>query len=117
LFGENLTVAYCSFDDEIDTAIQLEYSWFCHIHHNYFQQCDVYGIYADAAGSGIAFNLIHDNYFTEVATAAIALLGGSDNNDIYANRILGAAGGTNNMINLTAGMLIGYWEQRVERTT
>lgn len=109
LFGENLTVAHCLFDEDIDTAIQLEFAWFCHIHHNYFQECDVYGIWADVAGSGCAYSNIHDNIFTELlGTSAIALLGGSDNNEIHHNSIFNsnaqaAAAATNEGINLTGG--------------
>lgn len=109
LFGENLTVAYCSFDEDIDTAIQLEFAWFCNIHHCRFIECDVYGIWTDVAGSGCAYCEIHHNVFMELlGTAAIALLGGSDNNDIHHNHIFNsnaqaAAVATNEGINLTGG--------------
>jgi hypothetical protein len=103
LWGENLTVQNCYFDDTVDTAIALEFSWYCNILNNVFMQCDEYGIYADAAGSGAAFCRIIDNLFSECSTAAIALLAGSDDNEIYSNRIYGAGAGVNNFINLTAG--------------
>ena len=103
MLGENTIIAYCFFDESIDIAIQLEWSWFCSIHHCYFQECDTYGIYADAGGSATAYNQIHDNYFTDVATAAIALLGSSDNNSIHDNRVYGDPTGTNNFIDLTDG--------------
>ena len=108
LFGENLTVRNCTFDDTVDVAIQLEFSWYCDIHHNHFLECDEYGVYDAAAGSGVAYSAIHDNWFLDCGTAAIALLGGSDNNSIYNNRIYngnaeGAAAATNEGINTTGG--------------
>lgn len=108
LFGENLTVRNCLFDEDIDTAIQLEFSWFCDIHHNYFQTCDAYGIHADVGGSGFAFCTIHDNHFLDCGTAAVAALGGCDDNQIYDNSIYngnaeGGGAATNEGINTTAG--------------
>jgi len=108
LFGENVTICDCHFDDEIDTAIQLEFSWFSKIYGCFFQECDLYGIWADVGGSATAYNKIHDNYFTDVGTAAIALLGGSDNNEVYRNTIFnanaqGAAAATNEGIDTTGG--------------
>jgi hypothetical protein len=87
LFGENLTVRHCMFDDTVDTAIQLEYSWYCDIHNNLFWRCDEYGIYADVAGTGIEYCTIHDNLFHDVTTTAISLLGGCNYNHIYNNNI------------------------------
>jgi hypothetical protein len=109
LFADNLVVRNCYFDDTVDTAIQLEFSWYCDIHHNVFSDCDVYGIFTDAAGSGCAFCQIHHNWFQDVrGTAAIALLGGADDNEIYENRIYNqdaenGAVATNEGINLTGG--------------
>lgn len=109
LYGENLTVRNCYFDDTVDIAIQLEYSWYCDIHHNIFSQCDTYGVYADAAGSGTAYNQIHHNWFQDIdGTAAIALLGGSDDNEVFENRIYNqdaenGAVATNQGINTTGG--------------
>lgn len=108
LFGENLTVRNCIFDDTVDTAIQIEYSWYCDIHHNWFLQCDEYGVYSAAAGSGVAYCEIHNNYFLDCGTAAIALLGGADDNQVHDNRIYnrnaeGAAAATNEGINTTGG--------------
>jgi len=107
-WGENLTVRHCVFSDTVDTAIQLEYSWYCDIHHCHFWECDAYGVYTAAAGSGTDYTTIHDNVFTDCGTAAIALLGGADNNHIYRNRIYNTnaeAGGvaTNQGINTTGG--------------
>lgn len=108
VFGENLTVRNCMFDDAIDTAIQLEYSWFCDIHHNLFQECAAYGIMADVGGSGTAYTQIHDNLFLNCVTGAISFLGGCDKNFIYHNTIYNAnaqAAGvaTNEGINTTGG--------------
>ena len=117
LFGENLTVRHCTFDDTVDIAVQLEYSWYCDIHSNHFLQCDGYGVYTAAAGSGTAYSVIHDNWFTDCGTAAIALLGGADDNSIYNNRIYNAnaqagALATNEGINTTGGannMVMNNW--------
>jgi len=108
LFGENLTVRHCVFDDTVDIAVQLEYSWYCHIHHCWFLECDQYGVYTDAAGSGTEYTSIHDNWFTDVGTAAIALLGGAGANRIYNNTIYNGnaeagAAATNEGINTTGG--------------
>lgn len=108
LFGENLTVRNCYFDDTVDAAISLEYSWYCDIHHNVFSQCDTYGIYIDVAGSGAAYCTIHDNLFQDCGTAAISLLGGCDDNWIYNNAIFNrsaqtGAAATNEGINTTGG--------------
>ena len=108
LFGENLTVRHCTFDDTVDIAVQLEYSWYCDIHDNLFWECDQYGVYTDAAGSGTNYTLVHDNAFKDCATAAIALLGGAGDNAIYGNRIFntsaaGGAAATNEGINTTGG--------------
>lgn len=108
LYGENLTVRHCVFDDTVDNAIQLEYAWYCNIHHNMFWQCDVYGIYVDVAGSGVAYCDIHHNTFYDCDTAAISLLGGCDDNVVRSNRIYnrnaqGAAAAANEGINTTGG--------------
>jgi hypothetical protein len=116
LFGENLTVRHCAFDDTVDIAIQLEYSWYCNIHHNVFWENDTYGIYVDAAGSAIEYAIIHDNLFHNCAIA-MALLGGCDNNHIARNSIFNAsaqagAAATNEGINLTGGdenMVFDNW--------
>lgn len=107
LFGENLTVRNCHFDGTVDIALQLEYAWYCNIHHNVFQQCDTYGIYSDVVGSPTAFNQIHDNMFHDCAVA-MGLLGGTERSHIYRNHILNSAalaGGaaTDEGIDLTAG--------------
>jgi len=103
LYGENMTVRNCVFDDGIDIAIQLEFSWYFQIYNNWFAQCDEYGVYADAGGSGAALGVITGNWFQDCGTADIALLAGSDDNSVHGNRVMGNAAGTNNLINLTAG--------------
>ena len=107
LYGENLTVRNCYFDDTVDQAIQIEFSWYCDLHHNVFSQCDAYGIYVDVAGSGVAYCLIHDNVFHD-CDVAISLLGGCDDNQIYRNSIYNrnaqsGAAATNEGIDTTGG--------------
>lgn len=107
LWGENLTVRNCVFDDTVDTAIQLEYSWYCDIHDCTFWQCDEYGIYVDVAGSGIAYCTIHDNVFHD-CDVAVSLLGGADENHVYGNSIYNrnaqaGLAATNEGINTTGG--------------
>ena len=108
VWGENLTVRNCSFDDNIDIGIQLEYSWFCDIHNNLFQNCDAYGIMTDVGGSGTAYTTIHDNIFLDCVTGAISLLGGCDDNFVYHNTVYNGnaqagAAATNEGINTTGG--------------
>ncbi len=94
-YGDSLTVRNCLFDDTVDVAIECDFTWYCHFHNNYFSQCDNYGIYAPAAGSGLSFSLIHDNIFNMVGETdnggAITLLDDSDNNHIYRNSIYNAS--------------------------
>ena len=85
LFGENLTVRNCAFDDTVDIAIQLEFSWYCVIHNNVFSQCDTCGIYLDPAGSAAAYLDIYNNFFNDCAVAMA--MTGLDNSQIYNNRI------------------------------
>ena len=118
LWGENVTVRHCVFDDDIDTGIQLEYSWFCDIHDNLFQECDAYGIHAAVGGSGIAYCKIHHNKFLDCATAAIALLGGCDNNDVYSNVIFNTdaqngAAATNEGIDTTGGTTNSVYDNTI----
>ena len=111
ILGENLTVRNCVFDDTVDTAIALEYSWYCDIHDNVFWECDEYGIYVDPLGSGARYVLIHRNHFHNCATAAISMANvDADENHIYWNSIYGDAAGTNNFINLTgaSGNLVDH---------
>lgn len=107
LFGENLEVRNCLFDNTVDIGIELEFAWYCWIHHNFFQECDTYGIYSDALGSGFDYAHIHDNIFYDCG-AAMALLGDADDNQIFRNMIHNAnakagALATNEGINTTGG--------------
>ena len=72
-WGDCLTVRHCFFDSDIQTAIQLEFSWNTDIHHNTFQGCDIVGIYSDGAPaiSGCHF---HDNWFWEVGWGEIGAI-------------------------------------------
>jgi len=108
VYGENLTVRHCLFDEDIDTAIDLEYSWFCDIHHNRFWECDLYGVYVDPGGSGIAYAAIHHNLFHDIGTGALSMPLADDchiyENSIYNSVAAGLAGApTNTMIDLTGG--------------
>lgn len=109
LFGENMTIRNCTFETSIDTAIELEFSWYNIIENCLFTECGVVGIMSDVGGSGTAFNRIRNNDFVEcLATGAMSLLGGADNNHIHNNRIFNsnaqaAAAATNEGINLTGG--------------
>ncbi len=109
IYGENVTIRNCTFETSIDTAIELEFSWYNIIEGCLFTELGVAGIVSDVGGSGTAFNRIHNNDFMEcLATGAMSLLGGADNNHIYNNRIFnsaaqGAAAAANEGINLTGG--------------
>ena len=107
--GENLTVRHCFFADDIDTAIQLEYSWYADIHDNVFDECDEYGIYTSNSSGDAAYVRIHHNWFHDCTTSAI-WLPESDRCHIYENTIYNndaatnAAGTTANcMVNLANG--------------
>jgi len=105
-YGENLTVRNCHFSEYVDTAIELEFSWYAHIHNNVFDRCAVVGIYADPAGSHTQYCNIHDNLFTNCGDAIALEV--SDYNQIYRNsiyNITAQAGGlsTDEGINLTNG--------------
>lgn len=115
LFGENMTVRHCYFDDSIDKAIQLEYAWYCDIHDNVFQECDEHGIYVDPAGSGTAYCQIHNNWFMNCAVAMT--LRGCDDSSVYQNFIYngkakGALAATDEGIDTTGGgenMIFDNW--------
>ena len=68
-FADNVIVRHCMFDPDIDIGIELEFVYFADIHDCWFQQCDTYGIYTDAAGSASAYCSIHDNWFQDAAAA------------------------------------------------
>lgn len=73
LWGDNCTIQHCTFDDTIDTAIQLEFSWFSNVIDCYFDQCDEYGVFVDTAGSGAANLQILDCTFFNIGTGALTL--------------------------------------------
>ena len=73
LWGDNLTIQHCTFDAAMDTAIQLEFSWFSHVLDCYFDACDDYGIFVDTAGSGASNLDIRDCTFFNVGTGALTL--------------------------------------------
>jgi hypothetical protein len=107
LFGENLEVRNCLFDDTVTTGIEMEFAWYCWIHDNFFQECDTYGIYTAALGDAMSYARIHDNVFHDCG-AAMTLLGGADDNWIFRNMIYNASAkagiaATNVGINTTGG--------------
>ena len=89
-WGDGLTVRHCFFDDPVETAINLEFAYYCDIHHNVFQDVQDYGVYSDPAKSASAFGYIHDNLFNDVGTTAIELDEGT-HWDIHHNRFWNAA--------------------------
>lgn len=90
LWADNLVVRNCVFDDTIDTAIQLEFAWYCEVHSNWFTECDEYGVYVDPAGSGIAYCDIYKNWFQDVGTSALSLRV-ADNCKVHHNNIFNTA--------------------------
>jgi len=115
LFGENLTVRHCTFDDTVATAIQLEYSWNCEIAYNLFKECSVAGFYLDPAGSSAAYISLHDNAFQNCAVA-MACQGLEDSqiwgNLIYNGNAQGAGVATDEGLDTTGGnsnIVAGNW--------
>ena len=68
--GENVIIHDCVFDEDIDTAIRLIYSYYAHIYNNHFQECGAYGIFCDAGDTASQYAHIHDNWFNNCAVAA-----------------------------------------------
>ncbi len=105
-YGDNLVVRNCVFDDTVDVAIQLEFTWYASIYQNVFWECDEYGIYVDPAGNGAAFLQIYDNIFHDCAIA-MALQGVDKshifNNSIYNSHAQGAGAAANEGIDTTNG--------------
>lgn len=107
-YGENCVVRHCYFDDTVDVAIELDYAWYCMIHHNTFMECDDQGILVDLAkGNGAAYGQIRDNIFHDCGVA-MQLLGGVDDFQIFRNSIFNrdaqaGAAATNEGINTTGG--------------
>lgn len=89
LWGDNLTVRNCHFDEDIQTAIELEFIYNADIHHNVFQACDIAGIYSDGADPLQSCHF-HHNWFDNVGdgqTGAISVVNAErckiDHNQIY----------------------------------
>ena len=106
-WGDNLTVRNCVFSDTVDTAIDLDFSYYVNIYNCVFWDCDARGIYCDPAGSPSAFCNIHDNIFHDCATGAILMAEGTDNhiyrNSIYNSSAVAAAAATDLGIALGSG--------------
>ena len=100
-YGDNLTVRHCYFGTELDYGITLDFSYYSHIHDNYFDSTNVAAILNLNAEGDPDYASIHDNTFMNCA-AAISFLD-ADNCAIYRNLIYGTAGIANNFINLTGG--------------
>lgn len=106
LWGENLTVRHCFFDEDVDIGVQLEYAWNCYVHDCVFQEQDAYGIYVDPAGSGIAYCRIHHNWFHD-CDVAMELDEADDcevdHNTIFNGNAQGGAAATDEGINTAGG--------------
>jgi len=98
-YGENVIIENCTFGQGLNTAIQLEYSWYAKILRNHFNELDNYAIAVSTSGSGISYAEINGNWFHECAQAMA--LGNADDckirgNDIY-NSTAQATGTATNM--------------------
>jgi hypothetical protein len=100
-YGDNLTVRNCYFGAGLDYGVSLDFSYYTDIHDCYFDTVQVAAIHSLDVEGDPDYCRIHDNQFLS-CTAAIDL---EDSNGcaIYRNLIYGAAGGTNNFIDLTGG--------------
>lgn len=113
-FGDNLTVRHNHFEN-IETPIQLEYSWYNNIHNNVFRGGGSVGgaIYVDPNGSGASYNLIHHNIF-DYPAKAMALRGVDHtfifNNSLYNWLAVTAAAATDGGIDTTAGQMNQVFE-------
>lgn len=103
-YGENLTVRHCAFMDTVDNAIRFDYTWYCHVHHCLFWECDAYGLYSDSGGVAPTedppdYLHVHDCIFHDIGTAAIWLPGLSrgyiQHNKVYNSAAQGAGAATN----------------------
>jgi hypothetical protein len=84
-YGENTIICNNTFTDDCDTAIQMEYTWYCDVFNNRFQQNNIYGIATSVSGSGISYVRIYDNWFNDCAIAMY--LNNCDNGLIRSNHI------------------------------
>jgi len=113
LWADNLVITRCFFDEDIDTAIQLDNVWNSEISYCRFQLCEVVGIYGDPTDAACAYCSIHDNHFMDVGVGGGAAIGAislneGDRNEIFRNRIFnsnaeGAAVATDEGIDTGAG--------------
>jgi len=101
VWGDAMTVRHCYFNTNLDYGIQVNFSYYTDIHHNYFQGINVAAIHEVAGGNESDYIAIHDNWFS-YCVAAINLPS-VDGAHIYNNTIHGDPTGTNNYINLTSG--------------
>jgi len=113
--GDNPTVRHCYFDDNIDTGIELDYSWYPRIYGNMFE-CDEYGIEALNVEGALAYGHIYDNWFYDVGTSAMELADSYrmliERNWFYVNDAVQAAASADSMINLASGnnnMIANNW--------
>lgn len=100
-YGDSLTVRNCHFGENLDYGITLDYSYYTDIHDNYFDNIQVAAIHNLSVQGDPDYIRIHDNQFLSCAIAMHLPTTGAG--AIYRNLIYGAAGGTNNFINLTGG--------------
>lgn len=100
-WGDNLTVRNCFFESGLDYGIQLDFCYYCDIHHNHFELCDTAAIHNLAAEGNPDFSNFHHNNFYNNAVALS--LDGCTGTFIYDNRIMGAPAGTDNFIALAGG--------------
>ncbi len=107
-YGDAAVIRHNWFGDTLDEGIILDYSYHTHIHDNWFDHPDEYGIYNQGVAGDPAYLIIHDNWFYDCGTSAI-WLPDSDRCHIYRNSIYEvsaaqqAGAPTNAMINLTGG--------------
>lgn len=95
VYGENGVVRFCTFSEGVDEGIKLNYSWYMHIHHNHFADCNDYGIWSDTGGAAPAedppsYGWFHDNVFSNIpgdGTGAAIWIPSADNMSIFRNAI------------------------------
>ena len=91
-YGDNLVVTRCFFDQDIDTAIQLNHIYNAEISYCRFQRCEVVGIYCDPAHTAVSYGSIHDNLFMDIGIGGGAAIGAisldaAEYTEIFNNRI------------------------------
>jgi hypothetical protein len=100
-FGENLTIRNCFFYD-LAYGIQLDYTWNCYVENNSFFGMTTAAIHNPTVYGEPSYLTIRNNVFADDALAVN--LPACDHEVIQGNIFNEAAGGTNNMINLTGGV-------------